>query len=356
MSKVYLVPARADEPDEALEAAVDALWVAADLGRTVRPRDLTAIKLHVGEPGTRTFVRPAIVRALVRRLAAAEARPFLTDTAVLYRSPRDTAVGHAAVADEHGFGLREVGAPFVPADGLIGADEVDVRVDGRHFETVAIAAGIVQARSLLVVTHVTGHLVSGLGGTLKNLGMGCASRKGKLRQHHGQQPWIEGDSCTGCGTCFDFCPSEAITVTDTAVIDAEQCIGCGECIAVCRDGAVAFDWGVMGPELQERVVDHATAIVRGKPGRIAYVSALQAVTKDCDCMGMDQPPLLDDVGLLASFDPVALDQAALDLVRARSGQSLESMSYPRLDGTAQLAYAEERGLGERAVELITVER
>jgi len=355
MSTVHLIPATADLPDRALGAKVAALFRAADLGRVFRKQDLAAIKLHVGEPGTKTFVRPAIAAALVRQVSAVGAKPFLTDTAVLYRSPRDNAVDHARVVHEHGFDLERVGAPFVPADGLIGADEIEVAVGGRHFDRVAIAAAIMQARSLLVLSHATGHLGTGLAATLKNLGMGCAARKGKLRQHHGQTPHIDAAGCTACGTCAEWCPSDSITVEQHARIDPATCLGCGECIAVCRDGAVEFGWGIMGRELQERVVEHAAAVVRSKRGRLACVTVATSITKDCDCMGKAQKPLLPDIGLLASDDPVAIDQAAWDLIRQRAGRTLESMSYRSRDGQVQLQYAEELGLGSRRYDLVTVD-
>jgi uncharacterized Fe-S center protein len=185
--------------------------------------------------------------------------------------------------------------------------------------------------------------------------MGCASKKGKLRQHHGQQPEIDRYQCTACGECAAWCPSDAITLEAYASIDGGRCIGCGECIAVCLDGAVKFDWTVMGRELQERVVEHAAAVVRGKPGRIGYVTDAVTVTKDCDCLGIDQRPLLDDIGLFASTDPVAIDRAVMDAIREKAGRSLESMSYPNTDGAVQIEYAESMGLGESAVELVKVD-
>ena len=356
MSIVFLVPISHGAPAEEVARKTAALFREAELASCFHRNDLTPVKLHVGEPGTKTFVSPILARELVRLIAETGAVPFLTDTAVLYKSPRDSGPGHARVAAEHGFTLDAVGAPFVPADGLRGSDEVEIEVNGRHYDRVAIASGIAQARSMLVLSHATGHLGTGFGGALKNLGMGCASRKGKLRQHHGQHPRVDKDACTVCGECADWCPTESISASGkTAVIANETCIGCGECVAACREGAIEFDWSSMGQELQERIVEHAAAVVREKPGRIAYVTAATAITKDCDCLGIDQSPLLPDIGLLASHDPVAIDQAVLTLVKERSGRDLESMSYPDRDARYQIEHAEAMGLGETRVTIVTIE-
>jgi len=354
MDKVYLVPAKSTDSDDELARKIGLVWRAAGFENCFRKNDLTPIKLHVGEPGRKTFVSPRIVAPLVRHLKETGARPFLTDTAVLYRSPRDNGVGHARVAHEHGFTLERTGAPFLPADGLNGSDEVEMPVGGKHFESVSIAAAIAQARSILLLSHATGHLATGFGGAIKNLGMGCGSKKAKRRQHFGQQPRIDEALCNGCRECAEHCPEEAIEVDGRASIDPALCIGCGACVAACLEGAVRFDWEVMGGELQERIVEHAAPIVRARPGRLACITVVMDVTKDCDCLDVEQDPLCDDIGILASRDPVAIDQAALDLIRERAGRTLESMSYPDRNGSVQLAYAEELGLGTRKAELVTI--
>ena len=354
MSKVYYIEASSADSDEVQREKVTSLFDASGMASIFRAKDITALKVHVGEPGTQTYLRPAAAAALVACLKRIGVQPFLTDTSVLYKSPRDTGIGHFVVAEEHGFGLSSVGAPFIPADGILGKDDVSVQIFGKHFEEVSIAAAVAQSRSMMVLTHATGHLGTGFGGTLKNLGMGCSSRKAKLSQHHGQAPHIDAAACTACGVCEPHCPSNAITVSTAAVIDTDKCIGCGECVARCRDDAVAFDWGVMGKELEERIVEHAAGVIKALNGHIGYVTAALDITKDCDCLGVRQKPLLPDIGFLASHDPTALDKAVHDLIIERAGRTLESMSYPKHDGTVQIQYAEQMGLGSSKYSLVKV--
>lgn len=352
MSTVYYLPVNGSTNQDGMASGLPALWAAAGLGSCFGAPDLAAVKLHVGEPGTkRTFVSPQIVRTLVDLVAETGGRPFLTDTAVLYKSPRDNGAGHARVAIEHGYGLEATGAPFLPADGLNGDEDIEVPVDGRHFDAVAIASGIVHARSMLVLSHATGHLGTGFGGAVKNLGMGCCSKRAKLRQHHGHNPEIDPGKCKVCAVCAEWCPTDAIEMGDTAVIDQETCIGCGECIAACLEGAVEFGWSKAGVDLSERIAEHAVGAMKGKEGRVAFVTVAMDITKDCDCIGEDQPKVVPDVGVLASTDPVAIDRAVLDLVAERAGRTLEEASYPHRDGGHQSAYAESIGLGSTTYEL-----
>jgi uncharacterized Fe-S center protein len=334
-------------------------------GLEARVRGLTAVKSHFGEEGGRGYLPPPVLRAVVDEVKAAGGEPFLTDTTTLYTGRRSDAVSYLRLVHEHGFTLEAVGAPFLAADGLVGANETEVRIAGVHYEKVALAADALRAGSAIVVTHVTGHLATGLGATVKNVGMGFASRRGKLRQHSALRPRVDAAACLGCGECLPTCPTGAIVLgggtrgrkgeTPSAVIDAARCSGCGECLASCRHEAVKFDWGVESRRLQEAMAEHALGFAVRLAGRVGYLTFAVHVTKNCDCMGRREKPLFPDIGILAGIDPVAIDQAAVDLIRERTGRTLEAASWPRLDGTPQLAHAERIGLGSRSYRLVRTE-
>ena len=364
-SDVWLVDVPDRVSSDRLAHAARAAFDAATLARTVR--GLCMIKSHFGEEGGTGFVPPDVIRAVVERVRDAGGRPFLTDTTTLYAGRRANAVDHAMLVHEHGFTIEATGAPFLPVDGLVGANETEVGIGGVHHETVAIAADAVRAGSAVVVTHVTGHLVAGLGATVKNVGMGLSSRRGKLRQHSAMRPEVAEAACIGCGECLPNCPTGAIALAtapakgkakgerEVARIDRAVCSGCGECLASCRQDAVRYDWKVDSKRLQEAMAEHALGFAKRMAGRVGYLTVAATITKVCDCLGKKARPICPDVGVLAGLDPVAIDQAALDLVRERAGRTLESMSYPKLDGGLQLAHAERIGLGSRAYRLRRVE-
>lgn len=348
---VYLK--RVDDPAQ-WNGATRAVLEASGTLDFVRKRDLVAVKLHVGEPGVRTMLPPEVAAGVVGCLRDRRARPFLTDSAVLYASPRNNGAEHTEVAIRHGFTLERTGAAFLPADGLEGNLERIVPIEGRHFRQVGIATTIVDADGVVVLSHATGHLAAGFGGTLKNLGMGCSSRKGKLLQHSDTKPRIRKRKCEACGACIDSCPEDAIDqdADGTAVIDDGRCIGCGECIAHCRSDAVGFNWDSASRMMQEKMVEHALGVINANRDRIAYVLGIVNLTQDCDCLHAGSPIVARDIGFAASADPVALDQAALDLVAHAEHQRLDQLAYPSIDGTVQLAYAEELGLGTRRYQLV----
>jgi len=318
-------------------------------------KDKVAVKTHVGEKKNTTHVAPQIVKVVVERIKRTGASPFLTETSTLYKGERSNAIDHLNHAHAHGFGYDKVGAPFIMADGLFGNSEVAVKIPGKIFSSVLIARDVVYADALVAISHPTGHIGEGLGACIKNIGMGLASRKGKLRMHSTMKPRIKGGSCTFCRQCIMWCPEGAIIEKDgKAFIIEEKCIGCGECLSVCRFDAVEYNWGVESAELQRRTVEHAFGVTIGKRGKLFCLNFLTDMTKECDCMAKTQEPILPDVGILASVDPIAIDQATLDLTREKAGKDLSTASYPNLDGTIQLAHGESIGMGRRKYTLVRV--
>jgi uncharacterized Fe-S center protein len=349
-----------------IAARLEALLDESSLSCVVAPGELVAVKMHFGESRVTGHVRPRFMRRVVGWLQKQGARPFLTDTNTLYRGSRADTVSHLRAAAEHGFTYQALGAPVVIAGGLRGTTEVVVPVAGRFVTNAGIGPEFVKADALLSVAHFKGHEVTGFGGTLKNLGMGCASRAGKLDMHSTTKPYVK-PSCTACGVCVSWCPEDAITVGETAVIDNERCIGCAECIAVCPTKAVGIRWNESTDTCQMKMVEYAMAVVATKPGRAGFVSFITDVHPVCDCFGTEKESIVPDIGVVASLDPVAIDQAAYDLVNeapvAAGGQLSDGYSagsdkfrdlHPDVDPTVQLRYAEELGLGTRNYELIDI--
>jgi uncharacterized Fe-S center protein len=354
-SELYL--ARVSDGGDAahVQERVRTAFTAAGLEGCFREKDLVAIKVHFGERGHKTFVPAEHVRSIVDCVKDGGGLPFLTDTNTLYRGQRDNAVNHLNLAFEHGFTPENVGAPVVIADGPSGSAEIEVPVDGKHYRTVGVAEGIVSANALVVVTHATGHPGAGLGGVIKNLGMGLSSKKGKLAQHSKSRPSVAAKTCTACGRCLPMCPVDAILWREEkAWIDEEKCIGCGECLAMCRFGAVRFSWDQASEDLQERMAEHALGAVKNRGDRVGYVTFLMAMTKGCDCFGQPMDPLVPDVGVLAGRDPVAMDAAALELARDAGGRSLPEIAWSDVNPNVQIDYAAELGLGSRDYSIIEV--
>jgi len=354
-SEVHFIKLSHSEPIDRTKNRLKALFKKAGLDEILSPGEFVAIKAHFGEKGNVTFLDPRYIEPIVRMVKASGAKPFLTDTCVLYSGARDNAVDHLLTANAHGYNIETVGAPVIIADGIIGKNETEIEINAPIFQKVAVAAELISANSIIVVSHATGHVTVGMAATLKNLGMGMASRKGKMTQHSISKPIIKPERCIACGTCARSCPVQAITVTEKAFIDESICIGCGECLAVCRYKAVKFRWNSTAEELQKRIVEHALGIIKQKNGKIGYLTFLVNMAKDCDCINKKSAIMLDDIGVLAGKDPVAIDQAVFDLTKSHAGQSLSELSFPGIDATVQLAYAEQLGLGSRKYHLIEEE-
>ncbi len=357
-SKVYFIKASVKEGERAVSDKARSLFRAAGLKRCFKEGDFTAVKIHAGEHNNSTYIKAPCIKGLVDELLSLKTKPFLTDTSTLYTGRRHNAIDHAILAAEHGFSVEGLGVPFIPPDGLFGTSETAVQIDGVLSKEVSIAYDIVRCQSILSIAHLTGHIAACLGATLKTLGMGCASRKGKMRQHAALKPSVKKAQCTRCGECFRHCPAGAVTLDDIqAHIDRDKCIGCAECVAVCRFDAVKYDWGAESKTLQESIAEHAAGVLKGKEGRAAFFNFAISVTADCDCFATpNMRKIVDDIGILASTDPVAVDKASLDLVEARGGGRLQDLvKNDKLNPNWQLEHAERIGLGSTGYELIEVE-
>ncbi|HEY5277846.1 MAG TPA: DUF362 domain-containing protein [Coriobacteriia bacterium] len=365
--KVFFAPVRSVKK-RSMIARVGALLERAGLGDAIQKDDLVAVKLHFGETGNTGFVHPVFIREVVARIKEHGGKPFLTDANTLYSGNRANGVDHLECAIHNGFSFATVEAPIVIADGIDGREAVDVRIDAKHFETVRIGAAAVHADAMVAVTHVKGHEATGFGGALKNVGMGLGCRSAKQRMHADFKPDVVAEKCTACRRCERRCPVGAIVVGPdrVAVVDFETCYGCGECVAACSYGAIGVQWKTKPEDLQEKIVEHVMGAVAGKEGKVVYLSFVNAVSPDCDCWSFSDAPIVGDIGVLASTDIVAIDQAAYDLVTAATGlpgSRGEGMAagvdkftnVTGIDGSAAIRYAEECGLGSREYELVTVE-
>ncbi|MBN1782390.1 DUF362 domain-containing protein [bacterium] len=334
-----------------IQAFLPVLMKAAGFDRKFHDKDFIAVKLHFGEKGNHPPIAPEWLRPVTDLIKKQGANPFLTDTCVLYKSQRDNAINYLKMAQNYGFTPGKTGAPMIIADGLTGNDEKEIDIPGQLFRTVSIASAAAHATGFVVLSHVTGHLAAGMGAAIKNLGMGFASRKGKLRQHANMKPYVSEKQCTGCEICTRWCPADAITMNQAvARIDSGKCIGCGECVTVCRFYAIRHDWQTEAPDLQKRMAEHALGVVLNKTHKTVYINFLTSVTKDCDCIGKNQTPVIEDIGILASDDPVAIDAASLDLILEKAGKPIEELAYP-IDPWEQIRHGEKIGLGKRQYEL-----
>ena len=366
-SPVYFVDMRSNMESNVMERFGEALKKAGILGVAAKP-DLVAVKLHFGEKGSTAYIRTPYVGAVVEGLKASGCRPFLTDTNTLYLGTRSDSVGHLTTAVEHGFAFGSVGAPTIIADGLKGGNHEAVKIGGKHFKEVLIASDIARADALVVLTHFKGHEFTGFGGAIKNLGMGCGSRAGKLAMHSDVRPKVDVERCVGCAKCVGWCPVRAISLErKKAVIDDGVCIGCAECIVVCPEHAIRIQWDSSTSKLQEKTAEYAVGTAKTKKGKIAFVNFITDVSPQCDCYPFSDTPVVANIGILLSLDAVAIDKASVDLVakapalagsaldeRGKAGADKFGELYPDVDDAVQLKHAEALGLGTTEYTLVKV--
>ncbi len=366
-SKVYLIDLRASFKENLLQK-IGRLVETAGISTKIKAKDLVAVKIHFGESGNTAFIRPVFIKKIIETVSALGGVPFLTDSNTLYAGTRSDSPHHIITSIENGFAFSVVKAPVIIADGLRGKSETPVIINQKQFDTVYIGSEIVNADSLISVAHFKGHELTGFGGTIKNLGMGCASRKGKLAQHSRLSPKVVKRKCIGCGECVSHCSQGALSVKDNkAVLDSDRCIGCGECILICAQSAIQIQWNQDIPAFMKNMVEYTMGVLKGKKNKSFFINFITDVSPACDCIAHNDSPVVRNIGILASMDPVAIDQASVDLVNneealagsciktnIKSGEDKFRGIYPKVDWAFQLEYAEKIGLGSRNYDLIKI--
>ena len=332
-----------------------------------------AIKMHFGELGNLAFLRPNYAKVVADLCKEQGGRPFLTDCSTLYVGSRNNALDHLDCAQLNGFWPMTTGCQVLIADGLRGTDEVEVPVpNGEYIKNAKIGRAIMDADVFISLNHFKGHELTGFGGAIKNIGMGCGSRDGKMDQHADGKPVVaQPENCVGCGHCAKDCGSSAIYFEDhKAHINYDLCKGCGRCIGACTKNVILSPDDSSAEMLDRKMAEYAAAVCHGRP--TFHISLVQDISPNCDCHCENDAPILPDIGMFASFDPVALDQACADaclkaapIANSQLGDRLSEKdvhvyhdhfkdSNPNIEWKAALEQAEKVGLGTRSYELKTL--
>jgi uncharacterized Fe-S center protein len=330
-----------------------------------------AIKLHFGEYGNLAFLRPNYAKVVADYVKELDGKPFLTDCNTLYVGSRKNALDHLDNAYANGFSPLQTGCHVIIGDGLKGTDEALVPIDGEYIKEARIGQAIMDADVFISLTHFKGHELTGFGGAIKNIGMGSGSRAGKMEQHCEGKPEVNSERCVGCGDCLRVCAHDAPTITNgKAIIDHDKCVGCGRCLAVCPKDAIRGDFGSSIPMVNRKMAEYSLAVCQGRP--CFHISLICDVSPYCDCYSRNDIPIIPDVGMLASSDPVALDVACADLCNAMpvlAGSVLSDniqrehepvdhdhfqMTHPDAEWKSCIEHGVKIGLGNSEYELIQI--
>lgn len=371
-AKVYFTDFRTIAFGDGLPAKLKKLIRKAGIGDIDMDGKFVAIKMHFGELGNISYLRPNYARAVAEVVKELGGKPFLTDCNTMYPGSRKNALEHLYCAWENGFTPMTVGCPILIGDGLKGTDDVEVPVkDGEYVKHAKIGRAIMDADVFISLTHFKGHEMTGFGGTIKNIGMGCGSRAGKKDQHSSGKPHIEQDLCRGCRKCQRECANGGLVFdegTRKMHVDQEHCVGCGRCLGACNFDAIEFDNDSANELLNCRMAEYTKAVVDGRPN--FHISLIVDVSPNCDCHGENDAPILPNIGMFASFDPLALDQACVDACMAANpmpnsqlGDNLKKPGFadwgdpfrnstPESEWRSCLDHAQKIGLGTREYELI----
>ena len=373
VSKVYFTDFRC-RPDEGPADKLKRLIKTAGIDQIDMNGKFVAIKMHFGELGNMSFLRPNYAKAVADTVKSLGGKPFLTDCNTLYPGSRKNALEHLYCAWENGFTPLSAGCPVIIGDGLKGTDDIAVPVEGGEYVKEAkIGHAVMDADIFISLTHFKGHEMTGFGGTIKNIGMGCGSRAGKKDQHCNGKPIIDPEKCRGCKRCLKECANDGLhfdEATGKMTLNADNCVGCGRCIGACNFDAIDFAQDAAVKELNCRMAEYTKAVVDGRPN--FHISVVCDISPTCDCHAGNDVPILPDIGIFASFDPLALDQACVDACLKQdpmpNTQLTEEMAkegfcdhHDHFDNAnlnteykTCLAHGEKIGLGSRRYEIVTV--
>ncbi len=290
----------------------------------VKKGDIVAVKIHTGEYGNTTYVRPVLVRTVVDLVIEAGGIPFVAETTTLYKGMKLNAANLIKGAAMNGFTHASVNAPIIVADGLRGNEGREIKINGEVLESITVASAIAEADSMIVISHGKGHPGSGFGGAIKHLGMGCLDRKGKIRVHEVGKPMIDPEKCILCNECVEICPWGAISPPN---IDLSKCCGELSCADACMQEAIIPPLDAQ-EKMQKRLGEAALGAIKALEGRIGYINWVYDLTPGCDCFNFSGEKFVEDIGILAGRDPVAIDTATIDLINARmktSGKSIDAV-------------------------------
>lgn len=374
VSKVYFTDFRTGFMGESLPAKLKRLVRTAGISQIDMDGKFVAIKMHFGELGNISYLRPNYARAIVDLVKELGGKPFLTDCNTMYPGYRKNALEHLECAWENGFTPLTVGCPIIIADGLKGTDDIAVPVEGCEYTKEArIGRAVMDADVFISLTHFKGHELTGFGGAIKNIGMGCGSRAGKTDQHSNGKPVIDPEKCRGCKRCMKECANGGLVFDETLrkmSVNENSCVGCGRCLGACNFDAIDFAQNQAVTVLNSKMAEYAKAVVSGRDN--FHISLVVDVSPYCDCHSENDAPILPDIGMFASFDPVALDQACVDAcLKAESlpnsvlGDHLAQEGFcdhhdhfknttPESEWETQLIHGEKIGLGSRQYELVKI--
>jgi len=355
MEKVWMIPLSEKAEIAELKTKTTQILQASNLLSIISKNKVMAVKQHFGEENNEGFIKPEVTRVVINKIKERLGRPLLIETNTLYHGQRSNTYDHLKIAYEHGFTYDNVGAAIQIMDGLNGQLQHEIEINGKHFKKVYIAPDIPFFDSIVVLSHVKGHMMAGFGGAIKNLGMGMASRAGKLAQHADFKPHVNKKKCVTCGMCTRMCNHAALSIQDGQVVcDVDKCAGCGECYAACPREAISFDWAGADDKFLEKLAEYAYGAAKEHIERkkIVFVNYFNHVTRYCDCEAGDNPVVCPDVAIMASTDPVAIDKACYDLAMKTFGKDLFKDFWPQLNPIRQIEHAAKLGLGNMEYELV----